>query len=573
MTPTPAERYPGRPAHSPALAVALAAAFGCSRGPSAPLTPPTTSEDTSSSAPSPTPTVEPPELAPPSLHAAPPGGVFDGPVALELVTDDVEAAIWYTVDGTVPTPESGTPYTGPILLDATATVRAIAVNALGTTAIAPTFVQAEPGLDVSSNLPLVVAWSAQPAPGSIGEPYVPVALATFEPDASGRARLPASATLSVRAGLKIRGSSTAWNPKSPYRLETWSAVSDEDEDVALLGMPEEADWVLGAPLDFDRALMRDPLMFALSNRIGRYAPRTRFVELFVAADGEALGADDYVGVYVVTERIERDGDRVDVARLDPDDLGEPEVTGGYLFKEDRPGPGEAGFTAGTAGGALVFQQPFVHVDPDEAEVMEAQHAYLVRVLDELGLALTSSGAGRGYGELIDVDAWIDHHALNVFAKNPDGLRLSAYFHKDREGPIVAGPVWDFDRTLGCATDFRAADPTWWDATNETWDTTPVFTHGFWGGLFADPAFRDRYWARLRTLLATDLSVDSVNAVIDGMAAELEEAAERNFAVWSAYPPRGGFAGEVALLREWVARRHAWMTACLDLPDPRVCAGD
>jgi hypothetical protein len=66
-------------------------------------------------------------------------------------------------------------------------------------------------------------------------------------------------------------------------------------------LPPESDFVLNAPLDFDRALMRNSLAFHLSNAIGRYAPRTRFVELFVVGSGEALALSHYEGVYELTD--------------------------------------------------------------------------------------------------------------------------------------------------------------------------------------------------------------------------------------------------------------------------------
>jgi hypothetical protein len=164
--------------------------------------------------------------------------------------------------------------------------------------------------------------------------------------------------------------------------------------------------------------------------------------------------------------------------------------------------------------------------------------------------------------------------LNVFAKNPDAFRLSGYFHKDRGGPIVAGPVWDFDRTIGCTSDGRCDDPTWWDASNQTFDTTVVFEHGFWGGLFEDPAFRDAYFARLAALLDAELSKTSVDAVLDGMAAELAAAAPRSYEAWPGWEPtRGSFEAEIEHLRGWLDARRAWMQGCLALPDPRDCPGN
>jgi hypothetical protein len=515
----------------------------------------------------------------PSLAASPPPGIWATDVTVDLGSDDPDAVIVYTRDGSAPVPGVSPEWPGPVTLTRSAHLRALATNAYGSTPFAGTWLRADDTVAAaSSDLPVVVLWSFEDAPVYKTEVFSQFTLSVFEPGPAGRVQWPALADLSVRAGLKIRGSSSAGYPKHPYRLETWAPDADLDADVTLLGMPEEADWVLGAPLDFDRAFMRDALIFALSNAIGRYAPRTAFAEVYVAEDGETVGLDDYVGIYVVTERIERDADRVDVTPLLPTDLTDPAITGGYVWKEDRLGPGEYGFTAGTAGGLFDFQQPFVFVDPNEAEIAPEQAGYLAAQLDELGWALASPDftnpvTGRHYADIIDVPAWIDHHILEVLAKNPDSFRLSGYFYKDREGPLAAGPVWDFDRTMGCDSDARAADPTWWDASNVTPDCTYVFEHGFWAGLFADPAFRAQYFARWQQLLDTTLSDAAIDLVIDGMSAQLTESAVRDYAAWPSYPPRGGdLAGEVAILRDWLHARHAWIAGCLALPDPRTCTG-
>jgi hypothetical protein len=432
----------------------------------------------------------------------------------------------------------------------------------------------------TSDLPLVVFWTKTTAPVDKSDDYTNFSMTTFEPAPGGDVIWPASATLSVRSGLRVRGSSSAGYPKKPYRVEAWNPLDDPpvDLDISLLGMAPEGDWIFVAPLNFDRALMRNALIYQLSNNIGRYAARTRFAELFVAEQGESIGMDDYVGIYLVVERIERDTSRIPLTQLLPTDLLEPELTGAYIFKEDRLGPDDLGFTAGTANGVFDFEQPFVFVDPSEQDARPEQRTYLANELNDLAEALTSPSfvspaTGRHYDQIIDVDSWIDHHILNVYTKNPDAFRLSGFFHKDRDQRIHAGPIWDFDRTMGCEDDTRALDPTWWDPTNETSDATYVFEHGFWPGLFSDPVFADKYWARWSDLLAIELSVQNVELVIDEMAAQLTATAPRNFDAWTDYPPRGGsLASEVDLLKNWLATRHAWMSACLNLPDPKFCPG-
>jgi hypothetical protein len=276
---------------------------------------------------------------------------------------------------------------------------------------------------------------------------------------------------------------------------------------------------------------------------------------------------------MLTEEIEAGEDRVDVAALTAEDTQTPEVTGGYVFKRDRAGGADEYIYPGEAGGAFYFGAPIVPVDPQTADLVPEQLSYLVAELDSLGWALaagdfTDPGTGRHYREIIDVDAFIDHHILNVLFKNPDAFRLSGYMYKDREGLVAAGPLWDLDRTAG-SIDSRATYPTYWDASNQTEDTTKVFTYGWYGGLFNDPEFRERYWTRWAALLEGELALDKITGDIDEMAGALTESAARNQARWG----RPDFAGEVAILRSWMVTRHAWMSACIAAyADPRTCPG-
>ncbi len=83
----------------------------------------------------------------------------------------------------------------------------------------------------------------------------------------------------------------------------------------MLGLPSHSDWVLSDPVVYDRSLIRNALAYALSNRIGRYAPRTRFAEVFMVDDDGDVGAQDFLGFFTLIEKIDRDPDRVDVSRL------------------------------------------------------------------------------------------------------------------------------------------------------------------------------------------------------------------------------------------------------------------
>lgn len=504
--------------------------------------------------------------------AEPPGGGFTEPVTVTLSspTEGATFRVCRAAPEASCTPE---PIEGAeVTVDATSVLH---VQAELGAALGPqqawAYFQVDPQLSsFNSDLPLMVMTT--PASASAFSGNTPVALSVLDPG-GGRVGLRAPPTSTGRARIHIRGSSSASHPKKSYDLELWEADSTRDRDGALLGMPADGDWVLYAPYYWDDALMRNALGYQLSRDMGRYAPRTRFVELFVATEGQPVGPGAYAGVYMLAEEIKRGEDRVDIARLDPEDVTQPDITGGYIFKRDRSGSGDRELYPGEAGGAFDFHTPIVMVDPESTQMAEAQIAYLSAELDQLGQALAASDrrdptSGRHYSEIIDVESFIDLHIISVLFKNPDAFRLSTYMHKDREGRVVSGPLWDLDRTSGSVDD-RAWHPVPWDDTGRADPSAFIFSYGWYGGLFDDPAFREQYWSRWSELLAGPLSLPAIHGWIDVYEAELTEAAARNTSRWD----RPELAPEIERLRSWMNTRHAWITACIrDLEDPRYCSG-
>jgi hypothetical protein len=497
------------------------------------------------------------------LTMAPDGIAFLDDVEVTLSIDGAGSAEWCTAD--VGDRECDwQPYREPIQLGRSTVLHARAV--LGDQVSgdhARFFLELDDELqDFESRLPVMMTWTDEARPESSYD--TPMGIVMVEPPAGAPTRLTDAPSASSRMRMHIRGSSSAGWEKRSYDLELWKADADEDRRISLAGMPENGDWILYAPYYFDDALIRNPLAMAISNAVGRYAPRTALVELYVGERSRALSGDDYRGVYVLMEEIEVDPERVDLEPLLPEDVDEPEVTGGYLFKIDRTGSGEGGFYAGSAGGEYEFQQNFVAVEPGEFDLEREQSQYLAGRVDEVGWAVR----GGDYASVMDVGSFIDHHIINVVMKNPDAFRLSGYFYQDREGLLEAGPVWDFDRTAGSA-DYRSYDPTWWDNSNETSDCTFVFAFGWYEGLFEDPEFAAAYWARFSEVLDAELSSDALDTMIDGFVENLDAAARRNRSRWGS----AEFESEVSKLRDWMRTRHAWMRACIDTyDDPRDCPG-
>mgnify|MGYP006171990771 CR=1 FL=1 len=194
-------------------------------------------------------------------------------------------------------------------------------------------------------------------------------------------------------------------------------------------------------------MLRNYLMFSTFDaaRGDWVAPRTRFVEVFFNQEpGQPVSYADYRGCYLLVERIKRAASRVDVAKINPLVADPSLVTGGYLFKTDKPTPGSTSWT--TPRGISIQS-----ADPDTFST--SQRAYLQKYLADYEAVLHSnsfSNPETGYAAWIDVSSFIDSQWAVEIPKQIDGYVFSTYYHKDRGGKVRAGPLWDFNISMGNA---------------------------------------------------------------------------------------------------------------------------
>jgi hypothetical protein len=506
---------------------------------------------------------------------SPSAGTFVGSQTVSLSVT-AKADIHYTLDGSLPTASSPR-YGGPLTLHTSTRLRAVAIvpdapprgsSGGGTTADAglqgpvatEIYLRVDPDTQrFTSHLPIILIHTFESgALDSYGTEHVEAALQVLEPT-SNTSHIVGRAALDARIGIHVRGETSRNFPKKQYALELRADDEDADSARPLLGLPSNSDWVLSDPITYDRALIRNALAFELSNRIGRYAPRTRFAEVFMVDDGGDVRAGSFLGFFTLIEKIGRGPGRVNVSGLAPSAATLPAVTGGFILRIDK---GVPDFTAAGRWLQFVYPAPGTMMSAERRPQLD----FIRDFLDGFGHAasaanFTHPSTGQHYSEFIDVDAWIDHHIINALTKNVDGLRFSAYFHKERGSRLAAGPVWDFDRSLGTPYDARAAEPEEW---NQTWNATDYFNEGWWRLLFRDPDFRSRYRARFKTLLDGALSADTLDRIVDRFASEVRDAADRNFQRWTQSPPRdNSHAAEIALLKDFLRRRGAWIKTQLD----------
>ena len=361
-----------------------------------------------------------------------------------------------------------------------------------------------------------------------------------------------------KISIEYRGSSSQSFPKKPYALETQDSLGNNN-NVSLLGMPVENDWILYAPYS-DKALMRNFLTFDLGRKMGHYAPRTVYCELVINGD--------YKGVYILMEKIKRDNDRVDIAKLDTDDLAGDSLTGGYIIKVDKyTGTGGVDWLSdfpNMSGGSLYIQYHY-----PEATVLQPQQLnYIEQYVDSFEYALNGpnfTDTSIGYAKYIDVNSFVDFYIINELSKNIDGYRLSTYMHKDKQskgGKLTMGPFWDFNLAFGNADYCSGGITSGWEVNGGCGDNNP-----FWfERLLDDTLYQNKLKCRWEYLRERSFHQDSLFNFIDSIALYLDGAQQRNFQqwptlgtyVWPNYYVGSSYPDELNFFKTWIGDRLVWL---------------
>ena len=408
---------------------------------------------------------------------------------------------------------------------------------------------------VSSNLPLVVI-------NTNGQtiPDAPKIIATmgiiWNGDGKRNSLTDPKKNYNGKIGIEIRGSSSQMFPKKSYCVETKSSDL-VTTDFSLLGMPEENDWVLYAPYT-DKTMIRDVLTYTLDASFGHWSPRCRFVELFLNGS--------YEGIYVLMEKIKRNKNRVDIAKLTTTDIAGADLTGGYIIKIDK--------TTGSFGEGwysnysnLVGTTYYQHEYPKPDVIVTPQRNYIKEYVKGMEDALYQekfTGAGS-YHDFLNDSSFVDFMIINELAKNVDGYRLSSYLYKGKNDRINCGPIWDFNLGYGNANYYNGWSPYGFqyqmNLGTDYWQT-PFW----WNKLLLDQSYVNKLKKRWATLRKKELSNQRVTFVIDSLTNVISEAKDRNYQrwpilgqwIWPNFNVGNSFDSEVAWMKSWISDRLIYL---------------
>ena len=357
------------------------------------------------------------------------------------------------------------------------------------------------------------------------------------------------------------------------------------EKMDLLGMGADKQWILLANA-FDSTLMRNTLAFDMAQELGiPFTPDSEYVDVY--ANGQ------YIGNYLLTEKIEIDQERVNVTNLEEqmellnegkalkeyeffmEQQGrlfstkgyriekQPEdISGGYLLEiemSDRYGLEASGFMTSR-------MQPVVFTSPKYASY--EQVSYIANRYQDLEDAIFSEEGyspytGIHFSEYIDMDSFARKYLLEELTKNLDSAFTSQFFYKPNDSvstKFFAGPAWDYDKAIAASgvTDdgIDLHDPNGLYAATQTKDSD------IWYALYNQEEFRT---------LAIQIYQEELEPLARGMAgSRIEEYTEymldstmNNAIRWQVFGEEATLEGKELKYREKTAELEDFLNARLD----------
>ena len=301
--------------------------------------------------------------------------------------------------------------------------------------------------------------------------------------------------------IKGRGNSSWEEEKKSYNLTFF-------QETDLLGMGQARKWVLFANAA-DHSNMRNKIVGDFAEATGlAYSADSRWVDVYL--NGE------YAGLYLLSERNEVHSQRVDVA-----------WEGSFLVSqemESRLREQKYPYISTASGQALRIH----YSDWDTAELETLWQSAENAILAGNGVDPVT---GKHWQELIDLDSWAMKYLIEEGFGNVDAGYISQFYYLDgsaEKGRICAGPVWDYDLSMG---------------NNECWRQTGM------NGLFANrllvregvetgwfPALyqKEEFYSRMTELYQSVFRPQLVRLLEEGLdayAEQISQAAEMNRVRW------------------------------------------
>ena len=364
-----------------------------------------------------------------------------------------------------------------------------------------------------------------------------------------------------QAELKGRGNYSWSFAKKGFNLKL-------DDKMDLCGMGNSKKWALVAN-HYDRSLLRN----SAANFVGAQFSNLEFTPKDVPVDLYVNGS--FRGSYILIERVNLEGGRLDVDELKAEDTPElcsgPDpsvdttspVNGTYLMEWDfRKG---ANFNFGANSHGWVGLK-----EPEDEDYCQNMGAFINDYVDRADRDLyDGSASSNDWLKWIDLESAVDYYIAMEFLKPVDGqMWASVYMYKPRDEKIHFGPLWDFDLAMGSAT--RAGNvvsPRGWYLRNPLNVSAKQTEITWFNRMNQNPTFRAAVKKRWNEV---DQDINDVIAYLRSREQLIDKSAADNYRKWSHGAKiskyqviKGSWGSDVDYLVDWLDKRWRWMNGQLD----------
>lgn len=342
------------------------------------------------------------------------------------------------------------------------------------------------------------------------------------------------------ARIRGRGNSTWWwYPKKPYRLKL-------EESASLMGMYKNKDWVLLADYR-DPTHMMNMTAFAMAHYLEMpFTNHYRYVRLTV--NGQ------YLGLYMITEHIERAGHRI---KVDKDE--------GYIFNldlDDGPvGSPDSGdnFWSEIYSTEVGIKYPD-NPTPGQIATARESFAQMERAVKSRNWQLIQ--------QQLDVRSAVNEMLIQEITQNIDFCNRVSFhsvpiYKVDNNSPWAWGPVWDFDSGYSLDVNNHMRQGFFVEYKKLILGSDPYAgTSCYCGGI--PPILRDLFSVPEFVRLFKEIWADNKDGMlnftlneIDQIQAVIREAAYEDYDIWgiSAYMD---FDSQVETMKQWLLKRIAYL---------------
>lgn len=324
--------------------------------------------------------------------------------------------------------------------------------------------------------------------------------------------------------IRGRGNATWDADKKAYSLSLY-------QEADLLGMGKAGKWILLANA-YDDSMIRNKIVYDMAETAGMaYTPNTEWADVYFNGV--------YAGLYLLCERNEIHQQRVD-------------LTGRETF--------------------LVSKELHHRVELQDDPYIITDNRMVLRIHDSTmsqenltdiwqkveNAVLEKDGidpeTGKLWSELIDLDSWARKYVFEELFGNHDGGYISQFFYYDADdlsGKIYAGPIWDFDISMGCKQ-WIARNPQTMVANK------PYYLYKTDRPLFYALYQKDSFYQRVTELYAAELRplLDQLlETELDAYADHIFKAFQANQLRWSESTE---LADAVAHIRSYLQARIAFL---------------